>query len=162
MSWLDPFFTKGYVTLQIAGVPLVAEKTINIVSGATAVDNATLGRTDVTITLPTLPLSLANGGTAQAGGVVAVPALAIDWTAGGVFTKALASGGNTFTFSNAAGGMVIIVRLTSNAGGSTVTWPTVKWAAGVAPTQSTPSKIDVYTFIHDGTSIYGSVVQAMA
>lgn len=113
-------------------------------------------------TTVSLPLSLANGGTAQAGGVNAVAALAIDWTAGGVHTKALASGANTFTFSNAAAGMVIMVRLTSHAAGSTVTWPTVLWAGGAAPTQSTPSKTDVYTFVHDGTSIYGSVVQDMA
>mgnify|MGYP006330750103 FL=1 len=55
--------------------------------------------------------------------------------------------------------MVIVVRVTGAA--STLTWPTVKWAGGVAPTQ-TASGIDVYTFVHDGTSIYGSVVQAMA
>lgn len=90
---------------------------------------------------------------------VAVAALAIDWSAGLVFTKTLGAGGNTFTFSNAASGMTIIVRLTGAA--STVTWPTVRWAGGVAPTQ-TASGTDVYTFVHDGTSIYGSVVQAMA
>jgi len=53
------------------------------------------------------------------------------------------------------------VRLTSNGGGSTVTWPAVEWAGGAAPTQ-TATGVDVYTFIHDGTLIYGSVVQAMA
>ena len=92
----------------------------------------------------------------------AVAALAIDWAAANVHTKTLAAGGNTFTFSNASSGMVIIVRLTSHASGSTVTWPTVKWAGGAAPTQSTPSKTDVYTFVHDGTDIYGSVVQDLS
>ncbi len=89
----------------------------------------------------------------------AVGALAIDWDAGNVFTKTLAAGANVFTFTNASSGEVIIVRLTGAA--STVTWPTVKWAGGVAPTQ-TASGTDVYTFVHDGTNIYGSVVQAMA
>jgi hypothetical protein len=85
--------------------------------------------------------------------------LAIDWAAGRVFTKTLSAGSNVITFSNTQSGDVIVVRLTGAA--STVTWPTVKWAGGVAPTQ-TASGIDVYTFVHDGTDIYGSVVQAMA
>lgn len=93
------------------------------------------------------------------GGAVAVAALAIDWNAGTVFTKTIASN-TTFTFSNASSGMVIIVRITAGAG-NTVTWPTVRWAGGTAPTQ-TPSGTDVYTFVHDGANIYGSVVQAMA
>jgi hypothetical protein len=83
--------------------------------------------------------------------------LDVDWSAGNVFTKSLASGGNTITFSNERGGRTIVVRLTSNGGGSAVTWPTVLWSGGAAPTQSTPSKKDVYTFVHDGTDIYGTV-----
>lgn len=89
----------------------------------------------------------------------AISALSIDWATGTVFTKTLSAGGNTFTFANAASGMCISVRLTGAA--STVTWPTVKWASGAAPAQ-TASGTDVYTFVHDGTSIYGSAVQAMA
>lgn len=108
-------------------------------------------------TSPTLTTPVINGQTQ--GAAIAVSAMAIDWALGAVFTKTLAAGANTFTFSNQASGMVIVVRVTGAA--STLTWPTVKWAGGVAPTQ-TASGIDVYTFVHDGTSIYGSVVQAMA
>ena len=42
-----------------------------------------------------------------------------------------------------------------------LTWPTVKWAGGVVPTQ-TASGTDVYTFIKRGANVFGSVVQAMA
>lgn len=108
-------------------------------------------------TSPTLTTPVINGQTQ--GAAVAVSAMAIDWSLGQVFTKTLAAGANTFTFANQASGMVIVVRVTGAA--STLTWPTVKWAGGVAPTQ-TASGTDVYTFVHDGTSIYGSVVQAMA
>lgn len=108
-------------------------------------------------TSPTLTTPVINGQTQ--GAAIAVAALEIDWALGAVFAKTLAAGANTFTFANAASGMVIVVRVTGAA--STLTWPTVKWAGGVAPTQ-TASGIDVYTFVHDGTSIYGSVVQAMA
>ncbi len=90
-------------------------------------------------------------GTAQA-----VSALEIDWSSGGVFTKTLSAGSNTFTFANASSGKMIVVRLTGAA--STVTWPTVLWAGGTPPTQTASGK-DVYTFVHDGSDIYGSVVQ---
>ena len=95
----------------------------------------------------------------QPEGVVAVAALAIDWSAGKSFTKTLSAGSNTFTFSNVTAGWDITVRLTGAT--STVTWPTVKWAGGVAPTQ-TSSGVDVYSFWSDGTSIFGSFVQAFA
>lgn len=108
-------------------------------------------------TSPTLASPVINGQIQ--GAAVAVSAMAIDWSLGTVFTKTLDAGANTFTFSNAASGMVIVVRVTGAA--STLTWPTVRWAGGVAPTQ-TASGTDVYTFVHDGSNIYGSVVQAMA
>ncbi len=108
-------------------------------------------------TSPALTTPVVNGQTY--GAAVAVAAMEIDWTLGQVFTKTLEAGANTFTFANAASGMCVVVRVTGAA--STLTWPTVKWAGGTPPTQSA-SGIDVYTFIHDGTSIYGSVVQAMA
>lgn len=97
------------------------------------------------------------------GSAVAMGALDIDWSAGSVFTKTLAAGATTFTFSNASSGKVIVVRVTSATAPSTstLTWPTVRWAGGTAPTQ-TPSGTDVYTFVHDGTNIYGSVVQDMS
>lgn len=99
------------------------------------------------------------GGTGST--AMAIPSLDIDWTLSGVHTKTLAAGSNTFTFSNEASGMSITVRVTSDGGGSTVTWPSVLWSGGVAPTQ-TPTGVDVYTFIHDGSDIYGSAVQAFA
>lgn len=94
--------------------------------------------------------------------VTAMAALAIDWSLGNAFTKTLAAGGNTLTFSNQSGGQTIIVRLTSNAGGSTVTWPAgVQWAGGTEPTQ-TSTGTDIYTLFYDGTTTYGSYVQAFS
>lgn len=91
---------------------------------------------------------------------VAIAAAAIDWSAGGVFTKTIAAN-TTFTFSNVTAGRVIRVVITGDAS-HTVTWPAVKWGGGVAPVQ-TLSKDDVYTFISlaSGT-IYGSAVQNMS
>lgn len=118
--------------------------------------------TSPTLTTPTLTTAqmtnpFINGQTQ--GAAIAVAAMEIDWSLGPVQAKTLAAGANIFTFANQASGQVLVVRVTGAA--STLTWPTVKWAGGVAPTQ-TASGTDVYTFVHDGTSIYGSVVQAMA
>jgi hypothetical protein len=95
--------------------------------------------------------------------VAAMGALNVDWAEANIFTKSLASGGNTITFSNEVDGQSITVVLSSHSGGSTVTWPAaVKWTGGTEPTMSTPSKTDVYTFIRAGTVVYGSYVQDLS
>lgn len=89
----------------------------------------------------------------------AISGTSIDWATGNVFTKTL-SANTTFTFSNQSSGQTIVVRITNTASNYTVTWPgSVLWSGGTAPVQTIGAKSDVYTFIHDGTSIYGSVVQ---
>lgn len=91
--------------------------------------------------------------------VTAMPALAIDWSLGNMFTKTLSAGGNTITFSNDTDGQVITVVLTSNGGGSTVTWPAgVHWTGGTEPTQ-TSTGTDVYTLMKAGGTVRGSYVQ---
>lgn len=148
----------GTFYYSIAGSAIVANRTLTIPL-LTGDDTVCVLGLAQTLAQKTLTDPIINGQTQ--GAAVAVAALEINWASGPVHTKTLAAGGNTFTFANQASGMVIVVRLTSNGGGSTVTWPTVLWAGGVAPTQ-TATGVDVYTFVHDGTSIYGSVVQAMA
>lgn len=88
----------------------------------------------------------------------AIGASAIDWSTGSVFTKTLGAN-TTFTFSNQTSGQTIVVRLTNTASNYTVTWPTVKWPGGTVPVMSTGATSDVYTFVYDGTNIYGSYVQ---
>lgn len=131
-----------------------ADATVTTIPTGTATvvtDSGSQSLTNKTLTSPTI--------TGSTGASVAVGALEINWAAGNVFTKTLSAGGNTFTFANSASGQVIIVILTGAA--STVTWPSVEWSGGVAPTQ-TASGVDVYTFVKAGSTIYGSVVQAMS
>lgn len=157
----------GPVVIAAAGAAQPSRATINFAGATASDDGETLTLTPAAAT-DGAPGSMSAAdktkldGIQKQGAAVAVSAYAIDWATGGVFTKTLGAGAQVFTFANAASGMVIIVRVTSDAGGSTLTWPTVKWPAGAAPTQTSPSGTDVYTFVHDGTDIYGSVVQAMA
>ena len=51
-----------------------------------------------------------------------------------------------------------IVRQAASAGPYTITFTSVRWAAGVAPTMSTPANaIDRYDFVSDGTVWLGIV-----
>lgn len=93
----------------------------------------------------------------------------IDWSTGNVFKKTL-SANTTFTFSNLKDGQTIVVELTNTASNYTVTFPTtspanVFWVGGGGtaganqPVQTTGAHTDIWTFIYNGTSIHGSVVQ---
>lgn len=114
------------------------------------------------------PVAVSKGGTnsttAAAASRALIPATVtisasdIDWSAGTAFTKTLAAN-TTFTFSNTQDAQTIVVGLTNTASNYTVTWPTVKWSGGAAPTQTTGAKTDVYTFVKLGSTFYGSAVQ---
>ena len=50
MSWLDRLFTKGYTQIQINGIAVPSENILNFVAGASAADNQSNARTDITFT----------------------------------------------------------------------------------------------------------------
>ena len=70
------------------------------------------------------------------------------------------TGNATITMPTATSGKSSIMYLKQDATGSrTVTWSTVKWAGGTAPTiTSTASRQDILSFFADGTNWYGVVV----
>lgn len=141
----------GYCWTDGTLLMLCGQWTATIINGsATLPIDLTSGVTGI--------LPVANGGTGNAGTAIAIAALAINWALGDSFSKTLSAGSNTFTFANTSA-KAITVRLTGAT--STVTWPTVKWVGGVAPTQ-TSAGIDVYTFWSDGSTIFGSALQAFA
>ncbi len=68
-------------------------------------------------------------------------------------------GGNrTLAFTNLVNGTNLKLQIIQDGtGGRTVTWPTVTWIPGSAPTLKTsPGDIDVIEFWYDGTTLYGS------
>jgi hypothetical protein len=70
------------------------------------------------------------------------------------------TGNATITMPTATSGKSFIMFLKQDATGSrTVTWSTVKWAGGTAPTvTATASRQDIYSFFADGTNWYGVTV----
>lgn len=69
----------------------------------------------------------------------------------------LAAATVTLTFTAPIGVAKLQLFVIQDATGSrTITWPTIKWAGGVAPTLSTgANKIDIVSFTYDGTNYYG-------
>ena len=67
------------------------------------------------------------------------------------------TGNATITMPTATSGKSFIMFLKQDGTGSrTVTWSTVKWPGGTAPTvTSTASRQDIYSFFADGTNWYG-------
>ena len=64
----------------------------------------------------------------------------------------------TITMPTASAGKSFMLLLKSGAGSYAVTWTTVQWPSGTAPTlTSTASKMDKFVFTSDGTYWYGSV-----
>jgi hypothetical protein len=164
-TWTTP--TTGTVTSVALSVPGFLS-----VSGSPITGSGTLAVTLATQTANTVLAGPASGSAAtptfRALDVAdmtivtqAISALAIDWSTGYVFTKTLGAN-STFTFSNNLSGQTIVVRLTNTASNYTVTWPTVRWSGGSQPTMTVGAKSDVYTFVYDGSNIYGSAVQNMS
>jgi len=80
----------------------------------------------------------------------------IDWRIGNKAAIALTSNA-TVTFTAPTKPCALCIRLTQDTTGSrAVTWPTIKWQGGSAPTlTTTTSKSDIISLFYDGTSYYG-------
>jgi hypothetical protein len=79
--------------------------------------------------------------------------------ANGTMQDITLTGTATITMPTVAAGKSFILLLRSGAGSYTVTWTTVKWPGGTAPTiTATASKLDIYSFFSDGTNWYGVTV----
>mgnify|MGYP001618355250 CR=1 FL=1 len=83
--------------------------------------------------------------------------IALDWNNGNVQSVTLA-GNRTFTFANPKdGGRYLIILAQDATGSRTITWPTIKWTGGTAPTlTTTASKKDIIAIVYDGTDYLGS------
>jgi hypothetical protein len=114
---------------------------VGVLYGGTGATTAVAGQRNLTPTTTTIPASN------------------VDWSASNSFYKAL-SANTTLTFSNAQDGQVITVTLLNTASNYTVTWPTITWAGGTAPTMVTGANYEVFTIYYNATAgaYFGSYV----
>jgi hypothetical protein len=119
------------------------------VGGTTVVDDTrNVTSNNITLTSYTETVYTANSSTA-----VTLT------TANGTVQNITLTGTATITMPAAVAGKSFILYLRTGAGSYTVTWSTVKWPAGTAPTiTSTASRMDIYSFFSDGTNWYGTTV----
>jgi hypothetical protein len=80
--------------------------------------------------------------------------------ANGTVQNLTLTGNATITMPTAVAGKSFILMLRQDGAGSrSVTWATVVWPGGTAPTiTGTASKMDMYSFFSDGTNWYGVTV----
>lgn len=145
-------------------VPMPDRKVFELVAGSgvtlAASDDSVNGRTVVEISASAEGASTAD---LFLNASVVTATSALDWSLGNSQTITLAAN-TTFTFTSPGGPCGLTLRIVQGAGAYTVTWPaSVKWAGGTAPVISTAAgAIDVIAFYFDGTTYYGSFLQAFA
>jgi hypothetical protein len=94
-------------------------------------------------------VAIGNSGTSQT----------LSISSGTVQTCTL-TGNCTFTMPAATAGKSFTLFLNSGSGNYTATFTSVRWADSATPTATiTASKVDIFSFISDGTYWYGSFSQ---
>ena len=92
-----------------------------------------------------------------------VSGTSVDWT-GGNFQTITLTANVTLTFTSPGGVANLQLRIVQDGtGGWGITWPTIKWEGGSAPTLTgTASSEDIVYLFYNGTSYYGSIRKAFA
>ena len=112
------------------------------------VNSGLSGKVDVTPNYDIKP-SVYSGGTKSANFAINL--------AQGAKQKFVLGASVTVTFSNPVSGADYLLELVQDGtGGRQITWPSVQWFNGVAPTLSGANKIDFVHLFYDGSSYYGS------
>ena len=120
--------------------------------------------TNKTLTSPILTTSTITGytETVTAAGVVTTTNVIVIST-GTVYTATLtASTACVFTMPTATAGksFIMLLKQAASTGNGTATFTSVKWGTAGAPTiTATAGKMDILTFVADGTNWYGSIAQ---
>lgn len=135
--------------------------TLNVLNGKLAIGSTT----DPTEALTVTGNGLIDGNVKVTGqyhserfGLTDGATIALDWDNSNVQSVTI-QGNRTFTFANPEEGGRYIILVTQGTGGNkTLTWPTIKWRGGTAPTLSTAAnKVDIITLVYANGSYYGDI-----
>jgi 6-phosphogluconolactonase (cycloisomerase 2 family) len=141
---MDPTGRFAYV----GGASAIVQYSINNFNAANAI------LVSPTITNPTI-----TNYTETVNAITAGTSANIDLSLGTVVTFTISGGNATITMPTTVAGKSFVLILTQDSSARTVTWSTVAWPAGTAPTVSTGSgKKDIFSFFSDGTNWYGATI----
>lgn len=156
----------GSVTLTLpttSGTLLQTGTTVSVAQGGTGVTTST-GSTSLvlsnapTLTNPTVTNyteSVVTIGTVTTSNTIAL-------TNGTVQTAILtASTACTFTMPTVAAGksFILLLKQAATTGNGTATFTSVKWSSSAPTITATAGKMDILSFVSDGTNWYGSITQ---
>lgn len=143
-----PTITNGSATNLSLTTPTISTPTI---TNGTA---TSMALTTPTVTNPTVTNYVETLYSANTSTAITVS------LANGTVQLLTLTGNATITMPAVGAGKSFIVMLKQDAtGGRSVTWSTVVWPSGTAPTiTSTANKMDMFSFFSDGTNWYGVTV----
>jgi len=172
--------TSGTITNLASTTGTIA--TLNSTTGTIATLNSTTGTIGNLSTTLTGDLTISAGVATASTATVAKLASAQEYTAAHNFNATTLTSGTSIAWdlssnqvarlvlstdgtmadaSNKVDGSVYILLVTQGTGSNTLAWnATYKWPGGTAPTLTTGSaKSDIFTFISNGTSLFGVASQ---
>jgi hypothetical protein len=138
--------SKGSGTVQAGGVPVVTTTGTQTLSAKTLTSPTVTDYVESVVAIGTVTttntISLTNG-TVQTATLTASTAC--------TFTMPTATAGKSF---------ILLLKQAATTGAGTATFTGVKWSGGTAPTiTSTAARMDILSFVADGTNWYGSFTQ---
>ena len=120
----------------------------------------TTSSTTVNVTVPTTGTGLAFDKAGYFTATALTSATSVSWDAGSNQSAVLVLGHNATmgAATNQANGGVYILKVTQNSSPKTLSWNSnYKWPGNTAPVMTaTAGAVDVFTFVSDGTYMYGS------
>jgi hypothetical protein len=176
--------TSGTIQTLTASTATISQGSAILTQGTIATLNSTTGTIGNFTTTLTGDLTISTG-SATVGTRVAVVNTAQEYTAAHNFNATTLTSGNSIAWdlsanqvarlvlstngtmadaSNKVDGSVYILLVTQGTGSNTLAWnATYKWPNGTAPTLTTGSaKSDIFTFVSNGTSLFGVASQNYA
>jgi hypothetical protein len=146
--------TSSY-SVTLTPTTLTASRTLTLPDATTTVvgTDASQELTNKTLTNPTVTNYVETRFTANSSTAITLN------LANGTMQDITLTASTTITMPTAVAGKSFILLLRTGSGSYTVTWSTVKWPGGTAPTvTTTASRLDIYSFFSDGTNWYGITV----